>query len=86
MLKKNITCCLFDFNLLPLFMDRGILIKNCKECPWVVKSNNNKIVVNHSKRHNKKHNCHMSKGLKLWDDNPTCQCYGNKKYLENGEF
>jgi len=56
---------------------------NCKECPWVVKSGNNEVFTEHSKRHKKKHNCHMVKGSnKLWDDNPTHQCVGNKKYLE----
>jgi hypothetical protein len=33
--------------------------KNCKECPWVVRNKNNDTIINHSKRLNKKHNCHM---------------------------
>lgn len=60
-------------------------MKNCKECPWVVSTENNKVFTEHSKRYKKKHNCHMTKGEgnKLWEDKPTHQCVGNKKYLEN---
>ena len=37
--------------------------KNCKECPWVVRNKNNDTIVNHSKKWDKKHNCHQKKGL-----------------------
>lgn len=60
-------------------------VKNCcKECPWVVKNNNNESIVKHSKKWNKKHNCHMlikNKNVKLWDNFPEFQCVGNKKGL-----
>ena len=59
---------------------------SCKECPWVVDSENNRNFTEHSKRHKKKHNCHMVKSEdrenKLWTDTPTHQCQGNKDYLE----
>lgn len=58
--------------------------KHCKECPWVVKNKHNDSIVNHSKRFNKKHNCHMMVdhvGDTLWSENPKCQCVGNKEYL-----
>ena len=31
--------------------------KGCKECPWVIESNNNRIIREHSIKHKKKHNC-----------------------------
>ena len=45
-------------------------MKNCKECPWVVRNKNNDTIINHSKKWGKKHNCHMKiKGTNknLWD-------------------
>ena len=33
--------------------------KPCKECPWVVRNKNNDTIIIHSKKWNKKHNCHM---------------------------
>jgi len=33
--------------------------KGCKECPWLVDNSNNKIIREHSIRHDKKHNCHL---------------------------
>jgi len=55
--------------------------KNCKECPWVVRNKNNDTIVNHSKKWNKKHNCHMKikdTNKKLWDHFPEFQCRGDK--------
>ncbi len=55
--------------------------KMCKECPWVVRNKNNDTIVNHSKKWNKKHNCHMKikgKNIPIWDSFPTFQCVGNK--------
>lgn len=60
--------------------------KPCKECPWVVKNNNNDSITNHSKKWNKKHNCHMlirDNNISLWDNFPKFQCVGNKKELSN---
>lgn len=58
--------------------------KPCKECPWVVNNRNNNAIVDHSRKWQKKHNCHMlikSKELPMWDHNPTYQCLGNKKEI-----
>lgn len=58
--------------------------KPCKECPWVVNNRNNNTIVNHSKKWNKKHNCHMlikDTDINLWDNFPKFQCVGNKKEL-----
>lgn len=58
--------------------------KPCKECPWVVKSQNNTNFTNHAKKWNKTHNCHMidpSKRGGLWDTKKECQCVGNKQYM-----
>jgi len=60
--------------------------KSCKECPWVIKNKNNDSITNHSKKFNKKHNCHMlikDKDIKLWDTFPKFQCVGNKLFLDN---
>jgi len=60
-------------------------MKPCKECPWVVKSQNNTTITNHAKKWNKTHNCHMidpSKRGGLWDTNKERQCIGNKLYME----
>lgn len=54
--------------------------KHCKECPWVVDNRHNRTITNHSKRLNKKHNCHMVT-KDIWDENKGCQCVGNKLYL-----
>tara|TARA_R110000822_G_scaffold3784_3_gene16315 strand:+ start:384 stop:566 length:183 start_codon:yes stop_codon:yes gene_type:complete len=54
--------------------------KPCKECPWVVRNKNNDTIIIHSKKWNKKHNCHMKikdTNKKLWDHFPKFQCYGN---------
>lgn len=58
--------------------------KCCKECPWIVRNKNNDSIVNHSKKWDKKHNCHMlinGTNKKLWEDNPEFQCVGNRKNL-----
>jgi hypothetical protein len=55
--------------------------KECKECPWVIESNNNRIIREHSIKHKKKHNCHMMiKGINdtLWDININSICKGIK--------
>ena len=59
--------------------------KQCKECPWKVKSSNNTSITNFAKKHNKQHNCHMidtSKRGSLWDvKDEKHQCVGNKQYF-----
>jgi len=60
--------------------------KECKECPWVIRNNNNDKILNHSKKWDKNHNCHMiikNKLVKLWDNFPEFQCVGNKKGLSD---
>jgi hypothetical protein len=55
----------------------------CKECPWVVKTQNNINLIKHSKQHNRSHNCHMvnyTKSGGLWDTKKEFECVGS---LEN---
>lgn len=61
--------------------------QSCKECPWVVKSQNNKTIIDHSRRLNKTHNCHMIpceiRG-NLWDvKDEKYRCVGNKQYFKD---
>ena len=59
--------------------------KNCKECPWVVKSTNNINFTNHAKQYNKAHNCHMIPGgnkKQLWNIKEDCICIGSKKNIK----
>jgi hypothetical protein len=61
--------------------------KQCKECPWKVKSQNNTSIMEFSKKHNKQHNCHMidpSKRGGLWDVKEECMCAGSRKQMEYG--
>lgn len=53
--------------------------KCCKECPWVVRNNNNDAFINHSKNHNKSHNCHMV-SKDVWSTTESHECVGYKKY------
>ena len=58
--------------------------KPCKECPWMVRNKNNDSIISHSKRFNKKHNCHMKikdTEEQLWDQKPKHQCVGNRDYM-----
>ena len=59
--------------------------KPCIECPWVVRNKNNDNFIEHSKRHNKKHNCHMKlpKDGGVWEIKEDNQCTGNKNFLNN---
>lgn len=57
----------------------------CKECPWKVRNNNNNVFIGHSKKFNKKHNCHMIPSEVtggVWEIKEQYQCLGNKKFLE----
>ena len=58
--------------------------KHCKECPWVVRNKHNDSIVNHSKRLNKKHNCHTTPKEKsggMWDVKSKYQCVGSVGYF-----
>lgn len=59
----------------------------CKECPWVVKSQNNTSITTHAKKHNKMHNCHMiapSERGGLWDTKKGCECVGALNNIGDG--
>ena len=53
----------------------------CKECPHVIKNRHNDMIVEFGKRTGKKHNCHMTEGVKdLWNvKNEKLECYGSKR-------
>jgi hypothetical protein len=52
---------------------------DCKECPWTVRNHFNDMIINHSKKHNKPHNCHMINGGKeLWNIKEKTKCNGRK--------
>ena len=58
--------------------------KPCKECPWVISNKNNNAIIDHSRKWQKKHNCHMlikGKGISIWDTISELQCVGNKKEI-----
>jgi hypothetical protein len=57
--------------------------KQCKECPWKVKSNNNTTITTFAKKHKKQHNCHMVSPKNLWDVNEECMCAGSRKQKKN---
>lgn len=48
----------------------------CKECPWKIRNNHNDSFINHSKKHNKSHNCHM-RTSDIWNVDPKLECKGN---------
>ena len=55
--------------------------KPCKECPHVIKSRHNDMIVEFGLRTDKKHNCHMTEGVKdLWNvTDKKLECYGSKR-------
>ena len=58
--------------------------KSCKECPWIVRTSHNDMIVGFSKRMDKPHNCHMKNGGKnLWDLKEETKCNGRKEYEKN---
>jgi len=62
------------------------MTKNCKECPWVVNTRNNRSFTGHAKKHNKTHNCHMVPRVKqigVWNTNEKYECMGSKKIKNN---
>jgi hypothetical protein len=54
--------------------------KHCKECPHIIKNKHNDMIVDFVKRTGKKHNCHMTEGVKnLWNvKDENLECYGTK--------
>ena len=62
--------------------------KFCKECPWVVRNQFNDMIIGHSMKYDKPHNCHMIPSDKrggLWDTNEETKCNGRKIYEKNGK-
>jgi hypothetical protein len=58
-------------------------MKNCKECPWVVKNNHNNNLINNINRLYENnslsdtiHNCHM-KNSNIWDKSDKNKCIGS---------
>jgi hypothetical protein len=60
--------------------------KQCKECPWKVKSGNNTTITTFAKKHNKRHNCHMTSPKSLWDVNDKCMCAGSRIEISKYEI
>jgi len=58
--------------------------KCCKECPWEVRNNNNDKFIDHSKKYNKSHNCHMITN-DVWTSKIETECIGYKKYKNEAE-
>ena len=57
--------------------------KPCKECPWTNRNHFNDMIVEHSKKHDKSHNCHMippDKRGGLWDTKEETNCAGRKQF------
>ena len=55
----------------------------CKECPWIIRNKFNDMIIEHSKKYDKTHNCHMipqEKRGSLWDVKEETKCAGRKKY------
>ena len=62
--------------------------KPCKECPWVVRTQFNDRIIEHSKKHDKPHNCHMiapDKRGGLWDCKEETKCVGRTLYEKENE-
>jgi len=55
--------------------------KPCKECPHFIRNRHNDMIVEFGKRMEKKHNCHMTEGVKdLWNvKDKNLECYGSGK-------
>ena len=53
--------------------------KPCKECPHFIRNRHNDMIVEFGKRTGKKHNCHMTEGVKdLWNvTDKKLECYGS---------
>ena len=63
--------------------------KSCKECPWVVRNNFNDMIIGHSMKHDKSHNCHMIPPEKrggLWETKEETKCIGRKQFEKQQEY
>lgn len=54
--------------------------KPCKECPHLIRNRHNDMIVNFGNRTGKRHNCHMTEGVKdLWNvKDKKLECYGSR--------
>jgi len=62
--------------------------KSCKECPWVVRNKFNDMIIGHSIKHDKSHNCHMIPPEKrggLWETKEETKCIGRKQFEKQKE-
>lgn len=60
--------------------------KSCKECPWTVRNNFNDMIIGHSMKYDKSHNCHMippDKRGGLWETKEETKCVGRKQFENN---
>jgi hypothetical protein len=63
--------------------------KSCKECPWVVRNKFNDMIIGHSMKHDKPHNCHMIPPEKrggLWETKEETKCIGRKQFEKQQEY
>ena len=66
--------------ILGIRINQKMVKKQCKECPWKVKSQNNTSITTFAKKHNKQHNCHMVT-KNLWDVKEKCVCVGSRNQI-----
>jgi len=63
--------------------------KSCKECPWIVRNRFNDMIIGHSMKHDKPHNCHMIPPEKrggLWETKEETKCIGRKQFEKQQEY
>lgn len=53
--------------------------KCCNECPWKIRNRNNDIFIEHSKKHDRSHNCHMLTN-DVWSTYPSLECVGYRNH------
>ena len=69
------------FGIVKCVMYLCIMKKPCKECPHSIRNRHNDMIVDFGRRTGKRHNCHMTEGVKdLWNvKNEKLECYGSKR-------
>lgn len=63
--------------------------KSCKECPWTNRNQFNDMIIGHSMKHDKSHNCHMIPPEKrggLWETKEETKCIGRKQFEKQKEY
>lgn len=63
--------------------------KSCKECPWTNRNQFNDMIIGHSMKHDKSHNCHMIPPEKrggLWETKEETKCIGRKQFEKQQEY